>query len=343
MSWLRAGDNGATHPAVMALVAVRGAEPSTLNEVAGFVLRCAMQSAGHRTDGRIDLGTATLMGNGRHDVLLTQAEEAGLLTRHGRGKSQWWQLINDPDFLHIRSRAEQDWERERKRDIANPDLVGPVKLRDGDGCRYCGVVVNWAQRRGNRRGTYHHLDPGTPAKSPDDLVVACFKCNSEISDLPRPKQPTPAAPPRVPLYGEATLDYLRSKNFPLPETWRPVTQADTAARPHTRRPAPQADNAPTEPTTAPRDTARRATPTEHRDHAPSATPEEEFLLAPAETSRNEVSGPGRVGSGRAGTARDGEGVQPTLTPAPALPPDLTYPLPDTQTPRRRRARRGRSR
>ena len=70
MPWLRAGDNAATHPSVMALLTVRGADDRTANEVFGFVMRCAMQSAGHMTDYRVDLGTAHLLAGDRAETLL---------------------------------------------------------------------------------------------------------------------------------------------------------------------------------------------------------------------------------------------------------------------------------
>lgn len=49
---------------------------------------------------------------------------------------------DDPEFLHLRLKAELDWERQRKADANRPNLIVPVRLRDGDGCRWCGAIVD---------------------------------------------------------------------------------------------------------------------------------------------------------------------------------------------------------
>lgn len=55
--------------------------------------------------------------------------------------------------------------------------VALIRARDGDHCRYCGVEVNWKDRRGPTGGTYDHVDPaGTNDLS--NVVVACRGCNS---------------------------------------------------------------------------------------------------------------------------------------------------------------------
>ncbi|TFD80855.1 HNH endonuclease [Cryobacterium psychrophilum] len=59
----------------------------------------------------------------------------------------------------------------------NPDLREAVRARDGDNCRYCGLRVGWSDRRGNKGGTYDHVDPTGPSVV-DNLVVSCRGCNS---------------------------------------------------------------------------------------------------------------------------------------------------------------------
>lgn len=225
MAWLRSGDNAGTYPLLLQLSSTRAADERLMNEAAGFLWRCAMQSAGHMTDGLIDHGTAVLMGNGRHDELLAACVQVGLLKKVRGGRSPQWQMHQDPEFIHIRARAEIEWERQRKRDNSNPDLVGPVKLRDGDACRFCGNVVNWNVRKGNRGGTYHHREPGKDAKI-STLVVCCFKCNTEMGDAPLEHQKPILPPPEKPYYGQKTLEYFEKHNIPIPE--RPDTQPDTA-------------------------------------------------------------------------------------------------------------------
>ena len=47
-------------------------------------------------------------------------------------------------------------------DLIDPQvsIIVPVRWRDGDACRYCGKVVNWADRKGGKGGTYDHRMPG---------------------------------------------------------------------------------------------------------------------------------------------------------------------------------------
>lgn len=199
MPWLKLGDLFATHPLLMRLWSVRGSDDRTLNEVSGFVARCASQSAAHMTDYAVDYGTAVLMGQGRTDLLLRQACEAGLMRSVGRGQARRWVITQDDDLLHVRAREDVLWERDRKRDLSNPDLTMPVRLRDGDVCRYCPTIVSWSSRTGGRSGTYDHRTAGERASSPADLVVACRSCNSarrdrENAETIRPLRPAPARP-----------------------------------------------------------------------------------------------------------------------------------------------------
>lgn len=328
MSWLRGGDNAATYPAVMALAAVPGADDRTLNEVFGFVMRCALQSAGHMTDYYVDLGTAQLLGNGRHEVLLRQAVKAGLLTVEGRGKTRRWKLIDDPEFIHIRLRDEVEWERRRKRDGANPDLTMPVRLRDGDACRYCVVVVNWRDRRGARGGTYDHLDASARKETtPDRLVVACRACNSSLKAADAPDRPL-LPPPDQPYYSPTTRKVLEEYGYTnLPDHPRP--DQDTAPRPGRQpdtapRPATQADTATATPDQGPTegstDTARRATRRPAEDPARRATPSPS--PEPGDPARGATPGPGATDTARGatrGTWKDGKG------PPPEWAPDLQIP------------------
>lgn len=250
MAWLRKGDNSATHPLVMALATVRGADDRLLNEAYGFVQRCAEQSAGHMTDGVIDLGTAQLMGgHTRYRALLKACVEAGLLTQRGTGKDAVWLVPDDADFIHIRKRAEIEWERQRARDNSNPDLTVPVRLRDGDGCRYCHRIVNWKQRRGRRGGTYDHRVPGQAATI-DTLVVACLGCNSTRLDDPNADDKLPLLPaPADPYYGPETVAFLANHGETVQQSpARPGTQPGTAAP---SRPGTQPDPASTATTPTP--------------------------------------------------------------------------------------------
>lgn len=125
--------------------------------------------------------------------------------------------------LHIRSKAEQDWEAQRKRDNSNPALCAPVRHLDADGCRYCGSVTSWSGDRSSARaGTYDHRHPGRPATF-ETSVVACKSCNSRRGidtregrdpDLALPLKP----PPPQPFYSVASSEYLARHGFTVQPT-----------------------------------------------------------------------------------------------------------------------------
>jgi hypothetical protein len=217
VAWLRAGDNAATYPALLAAAGHVPGDDRIVNELAGFVHRLAEQSAGHLTDGRVDMGTAALIGGSRVQVLLDLAVACGLMTRTGRGRTASWVLVEDPEFLHIRARKEIEWDRQQRRDTGSVTLTVPVRHRDGDACRYCGVAVNWGDRKGARGGTYDHRgDVRTPG-TVDTLVVACKACNSGRRDRPNRDELYPLRPvPTRPLYGPRTVDWLARHGITVP-------------------------------------------------------------------------------------------------------------------------------
>lgn len=340
MPWLRSGDNAATYPPLLALAAAQGGDDRLLNETAGWLWRCAMQSAGHLTDGLIDRGTAYLLGGSRTPALAAAAVEAGLLVAEGQG----WRLVDDPEFIHIRSRESVEFDRQRDRDRRNPDLTAPVRFRDGDACRYCGLVVNFKARTGARAGTYDHTDPGQPA-TVATYVVCCKGCNSKMKDGGRLEL---LKAPATPFYHPATIEWLHGHGLTPPDGYRsdPARPGQGLTpgghRSDTARPAIDRDTAPVrDPDTA----AEGATGTPHdgpqRDQdtaaegatlapQPPATPTVEDPdpwqqlpdqldppeppgRSPGEPPGNVTGcpvrdGTGRDGPGRAGAGRDGPGL-----------------------------------
>lgn len=94
------------------------------------------------------------------------------------------------DYLKVqRSRADVEQHRERaaRRQALhrNPSLREAIKERDEGKCQYCGVIVDWADRRGPSGGTYDHVDPDGPDDE-TNLVVACRACNGGKRDNERP-------------------------------------------------------------------------------------------------------------------------------------------------------------
>ena len=55
-------------------------------------------------------------------------------------------------------------------------LCEAIRRRDGDQCRYCGVSVNWSDRRSRSGATYDHVDP-RGGNTIDNVVIACHQCN----------------------------------------------------------------------------------------------------------------------------------------------------------------------
>lgn len=298
MPWLKAGDNAATHPVVVR--AGVGGDARTANEVFGFVLRCALHSAAHVTDYFVDDGIAALFGGADADRLVAAARKAGYWRRHRRDGHRGWLLLDDPDFLHIRLKEEIDWEKQQKNDAADPTLFVPVRLRDGDACRYCGSVVYWRARKGNRRGSYDHREPGKPA-TVDTMVVACGACNSGRRDDPNADDRYPLRPvPALPYYSQASTDLLARHGHRVQcSEARPGNQPENVPPPSD--PAPSGttpcDPAPSGTTQPP--TARTA-PLTAGEHARTGSTFADLLQIPRVRSADSADPPParRVGTGR---------------------------------------------
>ncbi|MEU8264929.1 hypothetical protein AB0C02_30485 [Micromonospora sp. NPDC048999] len=369
MPWAKFSDTSAMHPVVLAPAALTDWQPprwtqtDLVNLLAGFFTRLAVQSAGYTTDYVVLAGTVATTGGDNWQHWVDLAVRVGYLIPIDPidGQSAW-RLIDDSTHLaHIRLKDELDWERQRRADNGNPVLTVPVRLRDGDACRYCGVVVNWGDQKGGRGATYDHCRPGQAATGPDDLRVACRACNARRKDHPDADDWCPPRPaPAEPYYSARTVTWLaehghqvRRGRIPRPATQaapaptatpRPGTQPAPAPRdPATSRPPRPApprtttgDPAPSRTTPAPatpppagprapRPGLRPGPAT--RDPAPGGTP-------PSTNKRQDQQGLANpsnrltAGSGSPGREGHGTGAQ---APSPATPPRK----------RRPRGRRGR--
>lgn len=275
-------------------------------EVFGFVSMCATLSAGHGTDYVVSYGTASTVSPARVDRLLDLAVKAGYMTK-GRQRipDPEWVIIDDPKFLHMRTTAELAWEAQRKADSGNRLMVARVRLRDGDGCRYCGVVVIWSgDRKSGRNGTYDHREPGKPATL-ETYVVACGNCNSERGNKPDADERVPLLPvPEQPYYSEGSRRFIFDRlgsNTPV-------------------------DVRPGVPDTATCDPAPGRTPHQRQiDGAPGTAAESSADSADGRSAASGFTGSGRDGSGRA---------------SPSSRSDLAG---NDRNPQRKRARRGRRR
>lgn len=301
MAWQRGGDTGSSYPALMATAADRGADERTINEVGGFVWRLSMLSGAHLTDYVLDLGTVTMIGGGRTKQLLAHCTRHGLLTKVKTSHGIGYRLIDDPDFIHLRSKADVLRSRQQLNDTRNLALTVPVRLRDGDQCRWCGVEVQWMGKKTNRSAQYDHLHPerlGNQETTVDDLVVSCAGCNQGRGGNVEQWDSSHRllVRPRNPLYGNSTATFLTRNGYP--------TEPYSEERDSDVRPAPAlgAD-------TAPHQGVRPATGLSD-DPAPQARPEADVVR---KSDRSEFGGPsagygsGRVGAGVVGQGRDGTG------------------------------------
>jgi hypothetical protein len=349
VSWLKSSDTADAHPVVLTPLVW----PATQDDVAredlvnllfGMVNRCALHCAAYDTDYVISDATVSLMAGPAWEARAEQAARAGYWTRVEGG----WLLLDDSEHLfHIRLKAEKEWERTRKRDNGNPALTIPVRLRDGDGCRYCGRIVDWKARRGNRAGTYDHVTPGQAARGPDDLRVCCGGCNSARGDNADAFAALPA--PATPFYGEITVTLLADHGItvPLSTPPRPARPADTAPSKPTATRQPAGHRATTSSTPATRPPGGHRAQQAHRDRATSPTPPAPGDPAAGRTTptnsqdqqRSSGGEPADAGGNRqidslpdlTGTGRDRDG---SAREALSLPP--------TNRNRRRRGRRGRA-
>lgn len=179
MPWLRVGDTSATHPIVLRALELDDADDRILNELFGFVSRCAVLAAAHKTDYIVETGIAKqVAGMSRWQALTEAAVFSGYFTRvEGEDGRLAFKLVSDDELFHMRLKDEIEWERTQRNDTRNKSLIVPVRHRDGDGCRWCGRLVRWGDQKSGIGGTYDHVKPGVGAETPDDLVVACRQCN----------------------------------------------------------------------------------------------------------------------------------------------------------------------
>ena len=180
MAWLRVGDTFSTDPRILALN--NPGDPLMGPACRGFFLELATLSANAFTDYVVTEGFINLAGGPAAPVLLKRCVRAGLVRpMGGRGAAKRWRLIDDaPELIHLRLKAEVTWEKQQKADTRNDLYRLTVLLRDGDACRYCGVVVQPYDTKSGRGRTIDHVrSDQTAARSAEDLVVCCRSCNSK--------------------------------------------------------------------------------------------------------------------------------------------------------------------
>lgn len=165
MAWARVDDGLTFHPKVVAAG----------NEAVGVWVRLLSYASAHLTDGFIPDDVAKLVQSGGKG--LGKLVATGLLTRVENG----YQIHDYLEYNPSGAQVKKDREIGKRRSAMNadPDLARQIKARDGDHCRYCGVHVDWRNRRGNNGGTYDHITPVSMGgdESFANIVTACRSCN----------------------------------------------------------------------------------------------------------------------------------------------------------------------
>lgn len=247
MPWARTGDTSGTYPRLLAAAAMPDAPPGAYPMMFGFVTLLATMSAAHTTDYIVTAGEVRLAGGETHQWLLKTALATGLLTKYRKKVHglQAFKLIDDPVFLHIRLKAEVEWEQQQRNDTNDLRISIPVRERDGDLCRYCRIPVHWKGPKSPRKATLDHTVPknpdGTrPAATVATMVVACLSCNSEMKDAAGEERLPLQPPPPEPFYQPATAEWLTKNGRPTRPTSAdsdPASAGIRAALPARQRPA----------------------------------------------------------------------------------------------------------
>lgn len=230
MGWLKVSDQAATHPIALRALSLADYDDRILNELFGWMTRCATQSAAHDKDYIVEIGVARHMAGPRFDSLVAAAVKCGYITEvlvpdDDGTEAKAFRMVEEPDLFHMMNRAERDWDNQRQRDNRDPALTGPVRARDGDACRYCGKSVRFgtADRKSGRVGTIDHLHPGDPG-TVDTLVVACRSCNSKRKDDPTGTWETRPVP-KAKLIGPETAKWLTETcGIPTQPTYKSTAQ-----------------------------------------------------------------------------------------------------------------------
>ena len=216
MPWLRVGDTAASHPVVLRALELPQADERLKMELFGFAALAASMSASHKSDYIVELGTIrAIAGFTRAEELIKAAIACGYFEEISKDGNTAYKLLDDPELFHMRLKEEIDWENRRKNDNRNPALTVPVRLRDGDACRWCGRVVYWKDRKSARGATYDHLHPSKGAETPADMVVACKSCNSSRKDN-KDWSGTLLPAPMKPYYGAITVEFLKDNDIDVP-------------------------------------------------------------------------------------------------------------------------------
>lgn len=340
MSWVKQGDEAVMHPVVLAALELEDADDRTTNELFGCMGRCSSLVAAHKGDYVIRRGMfITVAGATRWRVLWDQAIRAGYAVAvELEDGSPALKIVEDEGLFHMIPRAERERNNARRNDTRDDRLIVPVRVRDGDQCRWCGVVVQWGNKRGGRGGTYDHVHPGQPAKSPDDLLVCCRTCNSARQDDLASWTRQLLPPPTDPYYSDSSVNFLAKRGAtvrssegrtPVRETTSGQTNGTQTAAHSGRTPATADETTEQRPARVPEPGPSQDAP---NTRAPRSGESRQIEAV------TDLDMPGRDGHG---SGRGGKGPQPPTPPTLRENPSPPDPSPAGTKSRRRRRRKRR--
>jgi len=162
----------------------------------------------------LHVAVARKIGAARARRLAVELVDAGLWRDDGDN----YEVV---DWLRDQPLAEV-WDDDTKRERWTRDkalkrdrrLCNDVKARDHNRCRYCGIRVDWLNRKGAGGGTYDHVDPDSDNRL-TNVVVACRRCNG------RKKNRTPDQAGMVLLRPGTTDEDLAAGSSPDPAPVKP--------------------------------------------------------------------------------------------------------------------------
>lgn len=217
MPWLRVSDTAISHPRMLRVLNGGETSSSLLAEAFGFLTLGATLSAAHMTDYVVEFGSWVMAAGGnvqRARELLQKLEDAGLVKAVTIDGHLAWEIWQDEDFLHMRSKDEVEIDRQRKRDMRNPDVALAARVRDGDQCRYCGRTVSWTDRKSARSATYDHIDGVKGDATANDVVVCCRACNTNLRAMSgTEKRKILRSAPEAPYFSQSSANYLNSTSW----------------------------------------------------------------------------------------------------------------------------------
>ncbi|WP_313546454.1 hypothetical protein [Corynebacterium sp.] len=212
MSWLRVGDTFNSQPEFMRAqeLAVEREDAALPVLIKGWTMDLFTYSAQQFTDYYVTYGALVdRIGLIYAKQALDDLLAVGILTDVSTDSERKYKLVERESFIHLIKSTDKKMDAKRKRDRNKGTLQVPVLLRDGDQCRYCGIEVNWDDRRGDEGGTFDHREPEEET-TPENYCVACRGCNKLRFELgPEADLELPMLDvPDEPIYGKSTRKQL---------------------------------------------------------------------------------------------------------------------------------------